>query len=415
MSILVLVAGPAFACPTIATGTPSPLSFDTAQVAIVRDGDRTTFSVSINPKGDPQGFALVLPVPEVLAEDEIRTLDPNLFYTLDAFTAPRTVADAGCAQPQFDQSGSDDSAGSAEGPSETGDVTVEAEYLVGEYQVVILSADQSVNLEIWLESNGYHLPEGANDRLREYIDAGSYFLAARVADTAAVADGTPLSPLQLSYQSPVYAIPIRLAALNSPGVQDMVIYAMGRRADGVVGISNYTGFEVKDQCIWGDPATDDFAQFYKDRFVAAWTGLEDAGWAVEFAGGLYDCSPCTSVFPTEDDIAAIGFAGDSEDFFLTRLKVRYTPDQADADLSLYASGLVEPSVLSFADDNSLNRDCIDACRDPIAIGGCGGDGEGHVTSDGKGGSGAGCGCDAGGAGGSMLVVGIAAALRRRKR
>ena len=74
--MLLLAVSLALPCPTVATGTPSSLSFDTAQVAIVRQDNRTTFSVSINPVGDPQAFALVMPVPEVLAQDEVTTLDP---------------------------------------------------------------------------------------------------------------------------------------------------------------------------------------------------------------------------------------------------------------------------------------------------------------------------------------------------
>ena len=41
-----LLAQPAAACPTIATGTPSQLSFDTAQVVLTHVDGRTTFSVS---------------------------------------------------------------------------------------------------------------------------------------------------------------------------------------------------------------------------------------------------------------------------------------------------------------------------------------------------------------------------------
>ncbi len=48
MILSLLLAPTAFACPTIATGTPSGLRFDIAQVAIVREEGRTTFSVSIN-------------------------------------------------------------------------------------------------------------------------------------------------------------------------------------------------------------------------------------------------------------------------------------------------------------------------------------------------------------------------------
>jgi hypothetical protein len=48
-------------------------------------------------------------------------------------------------------------------------VTVEAEYTVGEYDIVILSAKESDGLETWLQSNGYKIPDGASAALQPYI------------------------------------------------------------------------------------------------------------------------------------------------------------------------------------------------------------------------------------------------------
>ncbi|MBM4368589.1 MAG: DUF2330 domain-containing protein [Deltaproteobacteria bacterium] len=425
---MLLFVSLAFPCPTIATGTPSSLSFDTAQVAIVRQDQRTTFSVSINPVGDPQSFALVLPVPKVLAEDEITTLDPAIFARLDGYTAPRHVDDAGCPSSsgglQLDSSdtGSDDGGG----------VDVEAEYLVGEYQVVILSAEESGSLATWLDSNGYYLPAGADERLAEYIDAGSYFLAAKVAEEAAVATGVPLSPLQVSYDSEIFAIPIRLATLNSPGEQDMVIYALteieGGSDAGQVAIANYPQFTVPDRCIWGNASTDDFTAFYEDTFTAAWTAAGGGAWTMEFAGGFYDCNPCTSTTITEDDVAALGFQGDPYAHHLTRVHMRYTPEQATSDLVLYGSGLYEPMVVAYADDWEANYECVDSfCTGedtpwegdsgsddgdpPGTSGGDDDEADGANLSD----AGTGCGCGTRGLPGwALALAGTGLAARRRR-
>ncbi len=361
--------GTALACPTVVTGTPSELSFDVAQVAIVRQDNRTTFSVSINPAGPSQSFALVMPVPEVLEEHEIETLDPEIFGRLDGYSGPRHVSDAGCGYGAGGSTSGGSTGGGTVGSSGTldyGTVDVEAEYLVGEYEIVILSAEKSTGLLNWLDDNAYYLPTGAEERLQEYIDAGSYFLAAKVADEAAVADGSQLSPLKLSYDSEIFSIPIRLATLNSPGEQDMVIYSLtersGQAQHGKVGISNYTEFEVADTCIWGK-SNGDFGSFYEDRFTQDWETVGDAGWTVEYAGAWYDCSPCSGTVITEDDIAALGFAGNPSDHYFTRIRMRYTPDQADQDLTLYASGLTDAVVTPYADDNSMNRQCREYCDD----------------------------------------------------
>ncbi len=114
----------ALGCPTVVPGTPSQLSFDTAQVAIARQGDLTTFSVSINPAGDPQDFALVLPVPEVLAQEQVRTLDGALFARLDAYTAPRFVRSP--CQTSDSAAGGSDGGGGGEEEGGTVDVILTA-------------------------------------------------------------------------------------------------------------------------------------------------------------------------------------------------------------------------------------------------------------------------------------------------
>ena len=40
-------------------------------------------------------------------------------------------------------------------------MTIEAQYTVGEYDILILSAQQSTGLETWLRENGYRIPAGA--------------------------------------------------------------------------------------------------------------------------------------------------------------------------------------------------------------------------------------------------------------
>ncbi len=360
---LLFLATPADACPTVATGTPSQLSFDVAQVAIVRQDNRTTFSVSINPYGDKQSFALVLPVSTILEQDEIQTLDADIFARLNAYSAPMHVNDAGCPQDSGNyalDAGESDSDTDSDSDS---DVEVEANYLVGEYEVTILSSTESSGLQDYLDQKGFFLPAGADERLAEYIDAGSYFLTAKVADEAAEANGLPLSPLQISYESDIFAIPIRLATLNSPGVQDMVIYALNDVGDGKVGLANYTEFDVPDRCIWGDAASEDFDTFYEDHFVESWEAEKTGAWTVEYAGQPYDCNPCTGYNLTEEDVAMLGFRGDYWNHHLSRLRFRYTPDQATEDLVLYHTQIYEPTQTVFADDLEMNYGCVDSFCD----------------------------------------------------
>lgn len=409
--LLAALSAPAPACPTLATGETSQLSFDVAQVAIVRQGKRTTFSVSINPFGDPQEFALVMPVPEVLEEHEIRTLDGSIFARLDGATAPRHVSDAGCSPGS---SGTYSDCGDTDGTvdaSESGSVDVEAEYLVGGYEVVILSATEAGGLYDWLDEHGYHLPAGAEERLAEYIEAGQYFLGAQVADGAASTGGNPLAPLQVSYESDVFGIPIRLATLNSPGEQDMVIYAIVAAADGAVGISNYPEFDVPDTCIWRHDSGD-FASFYEAWFTRHWEAVGDAGWTREFYGDPAYANPSSGVYLTLEDYEALGVRLDSGTALaMTRLRMRYTPKQADQDLVLYGSRDTFADVSPYADDNASNRECRHYCgTEPGELPGMGSsEGDEAPAEDGKGG----CSALPGAASGLLAAVGLLGARRRR--
>jgi hypothetical protein len=369
----------ALACPTVVPGTPSQLSFDTAQIAIARQGDLTTFSVSINPAGDPQDFALVLPVPEVLAQEQVRTLDGALFARLDAYTAPRFVRSP-CQTSDSAAGGNDGGGGEEEGG--TGEVVVEASYLVGDYEVVILSAEESDALIDWLNANGYQLPEGAGPMVQEYIDQGVFFLAAKVAPEAALADGSPLAPLQIAYRSELFSIPIRLATLNSPGVQDMVIYTVTSSEGGEVGISNYPAMQMADACIMDSGAEADFSAWYEAQFTESWAASEAendgaASYLVEFADRFNQCNPCTSALE-EGDVEALGFAtANPYDTFITRLRFRYTPEQATGELSLYESGRTEATVTSFAvagDGTECLETCATAEEEPAGEGSDGSDG-----------------------------------------
>ncbi len=365
------LAAPSWACPTVATGTPHGLTYD----VIARTGERTTFTVSINPTGEAQDFALVMPVPGELDVDAVRTLDGEIFARLEGQTGILEMPDAGCATPDdgfqhpcpeilppTDDTGAAASDGGGDGES-YGDVEVEAEFLVGEYQITILSATESLDLFRWLGDHGYNLADPTIPVIQDYIDQNMRFLAAKVADEATVADGSALSPLQIAYDSPMFGIPIRLAAQSSPGQQDMLIYALTPETGGQVGISNYPMMTVEDTCIWeyGEQDSHAFGDFYEARFDAAWVAEGQAAWTVEWAGANWDCNPCSGIQATGEDLEQLGF-NDVTAHQLTRLHVRYTDQTAIEDLVLYESNRSEPVMMTYAMDTSQNRWCIDPCE-----------------------------------------------------
>ena len=59
-------------------------------------------------------------------------------------------------------------------------VAIEAQYTVGEYDILILSAKQSDGLVTWLRESGYRLPDGAERVVGSYLKQGMRFFVAKV-------------------------------------------------------------------------------------------------------------------------------------------------------------------------------------------------------------------------------------------
>ena len=150
-----------------------------SKVVLVRDGDRTVLTMANDFRGDPREFAIVIPVPTLLEEDQTHVSDRTLIDHLDAYSAPRLVEyfdENPCVvrllerMPRSDLSARVEQ-GSASVRNRSLGVTVEAEYTIGEYDIVILSADQSNGLETWLLREWVPHPVRRVERTRQLHQA----------------------------------------------------------------------------------------------------------------------------------------------------------------------------------------------------------------------------------------------------
>jgi hypothetical protein len=69
----------------------SKLYNQASQVVIARNGDRTILTMANDYQGDVKDFAVVIPVPVVLQQDQVHVGDSKIIERLDAFSAPRLV------------------------------------------------------------------------------------------------------------------------------------------------------------------------------------------------------------------------------------------------------------------------------------------------------------------------------------
>src|SRR6185369_3769796 len=78
-------------CGFYVSGANSDLFNRATMVVLMRNGTRTILSMRNNYEGPPENFAMVVPVPAVLHEEDVRTLPHEIFDRVDQLAAPRLV------------------------------------------------------------------------------------------------------------------------------------------------------------------------------------------------------------------------------------------------------------------------------------------------------------------------------------
>jgi MYXO-CTERM domain-containing protein len=330
-------------CGFYVNGAGSEMYNDATQVTLMRMGTRTVLSMQNNYKGPTEAFALVIPVPVVLQETDVKTLPKEVFAKIDQMGAPRLVEywemDPCAPDYPMDMPKGTGVRFAAEGDTRQKNgkslgVTVEAEFTVGEYQIVILSAKDSSGLDTWLRQEKYQIPAGAEPLLRPYVAAGSKFFVAKV-DPKKVkfeSDGrADLSPLRFHYDADDFSLPIRLGLANSSGTQDLIvnILAPSQRFE----VANYKNVTIPTNLDVKDEVRTRFGEFYAALYDK--TVEKNPGAVVtEYAWQATTCDPCPGPQLDYHDLATLGsdvLAGEKGkpapyqgiDFVHTRLHARY--------------------------------------------------------------------------------------------
>ena len=341
-ALSLLAAHPADAfCGFYVAGGDQQLFADATQVVLMRDGTRTVLSMQNNYKGPPQDFAMVIPVPVVLHEGDVKTLTKDVFAHVEAMGAPRLVEyweQDPCAPPvvvdalAMPAGVAMDADKPDRKPGDLG-VKIEAKFTVGEYQIVILSAKESTGLDTWLHQENYKIPDGAEPLLRPYVEANMKFFVAKVDPKKVKFENgrAALSPLRFHYDSDDFTLPIRLGLANSNGTQDLIveILANNQRYE----VANYKNVFI--------PTNIDVDASIKGKFGAFYAALFDrtieknpGSVVTEYAWQATSCDPCPGPTLDPSELATLGGdvlgAGDGYyDLVLTRLHARYGKDIKD--------------------------------------------------------------------------------------
>src|SRR6266699_287975 len=78
-------------CGFYVAGSDQQLVNDATQVVLMRDGTRTVLAMQNDYKGPPTEFAMIVPVPSVLHEEDVKTLPKEVFQHVEQMGAPRLV------------------------------------------------------------------------------------------------------------------------------------------------------------------------------------------------------------------------------------------------------------------------------------------------------------------------------------
>ena len=342
-----------------------------SKVVLTRAEDRSVITMASDYQGDLEEFAIVVPVPTVLTEKQINVTENRIIEHLDAYTAPRLVEyfDSDPCQPAVMEMmmRSDaapmamaDGAFMAKKSAKSLGVTIEAEYTVGEYDIVILSAKQSDGLQTFLNQEGYKMPKGADSILGSYIKQDMKFFLAKVNLEAQAKSGfTYLRPLQMAFESPKFALPIRLGTLNANGPQDIILYTLTQK--GRVEAANYRTTKIPSDINIPLYIKDKFGEFYKAMFdtAAKKEGMKTV--FLEYAWDMGWCDPCAADPLSAKDLKTLGVwwndknkdvrptpfprpgrgggrimaPPQAQNVFVTRLHARYTAKTFPEDLMLH--------------------------------------------------------------------------------
>jgi len=299
-------------------GADKKLFNNATLVVLLRDGTRTVLSMQNNYQGPPENFAMVVPVPVVLHKENVKTLPREVFDHVDQLAAPRLVEyweQDPCAPMPVATAVAAAPATRAKGGARAGSdgdlgVKIEAQFTVGEYDIVILSATDSSGLDKWLTANHYKIPEGAEPYLRPYVRDGSKFFVAKVdVSKVTVVEGrTMLSPLRFHYDTPNFNLPVRLGLANSAGTQDLLVHILAR--DQRYELANYKNVTIPTNIDLDEKAKDQFPAFYAALFDKTLESNLDSDKrppvVTEYSWQASNCDPCPGPVLNANDMATLG-------------------------------------------------------------------------------------------------------------
>ena len=285
-----------------------------SKVVYARKGEQSVITMVSDYSGPLKDFALVVPVPVILEEDEVRLASSAAVTHLDDYTAPRLVEYTDpnpCDEIKFRMAVplAAPMAGALppmmEAAADHG-VIIERAYSVGEYDILILSAEQADGLVAWLNQEGYQIPPRALPVVADYLAMGMKFFVAKVSLEAVKTEAQELNPLQMRFESKDFMLPIRLGMANAKPGEDQDLIAYFLTDEGQVDLTSYPLTRIPSDVDVPVRTDSVFQDFYRRTFAKANQDRSYPTAFLEYAWDMSWCDPCAADPLSNDELRDLG-------------------------------------------------------------------------------------------------------------
>ena len=271
LGIAALVAASAICVPSAAhafcgfyvNGAGGEMFNNATQVVLMRQGTRTVLSMQNNYQGPPSDFAMVVPVPVVLHEEDVKTLTKDVFAKVDRWarrgsssTGSRTRAASATPRTRW-PTAMQPSAGDGDGRREVREGLRRQDR--GEVHGRRVRHRDPVGDRVdrarhaGCATSTTRSPRARSRCCGRTSRPASKFFVAKVDPKKVTFENgqAMLSPLRFHYDSDEFSLPIRLGLANSSGTQDLIVNILSpeQRYE----VANYknvtipTNLDVKDE------------------------------------------------------------------------------------------------------------------------------------------------------------------------
>ena len=282
-------------------------------------------------------------MPTFIERRQIEVVDKALLDHLDAFSAPRLVE-------YFDRRSlraADHAHGRARRSGRrlerrrrsartVGASPSRPHYTVGEYDILILSAQREQRpRDLAASRTATRSRPAPPPILGSYIKQGMRFFVAKVnLKEQAELGFTFLRPLQVSYETPKFMLPIRLGTVNAKGPQDLFVFALTRT--GRVETTNYRTVKLPTGMDLPLFVKAEFKDFYKAMFAEQVRKEDMRAVFLEYAWDMSWCDPCAADPLSRDQLRKLGVrlrqTTSRSPAYVSRLHVRYDAAHFPEDL-----------------------------------------------------------------------------------